>query len=417
MAAAVDALQARIERANRELWARFIDRRYHVFYDYAGLDAEVHLPDGDELRHGKPNAYGWGLPNENGAFFGGIYLAGLASRWPHRPGDAALQEARAIADGLLRLRACSTVPGFVARGLATDGVSHPICGSDDQTWPWVYGLWRYLGTSMPDEAQRERVRSAVVEVITVCRNEGWRMPCDPAGFGHRGEWTRHTPVDVPRLLLACRIAHQLSGDDGWLQTYRALRDERGGARSLTRLEIAAEGFSYRPVGEPSSYPFTPPFWTSASSVAGMVALAELDEDDDARAAFRRGAQRSAALAAPHIGRWHGLDLDAPLTFDVDWRWLNETWRPHHNVAETTPLADEQVRAWHRHSPRDGHEDEHIREPLWAAWIVAMAGDDATFEASRHEIRAALTAWEPAKLYTSLFLVATNVYYDGVARGL
>ncbi len=414
---ATDPLAAQVERANRELWARFIDKRYQVFYDYAGLDGEVHLPVAEELRDGQPNAYAWGISNENGAFFGGIYLAGLASRWPHRPGDGERQEARAIADGLLRLRDCSNVPGFVARGLAADGLSHPICGSDDQTWPWVYGLWRYLGTSLPDDAQRERVRAAVAAVLTALRDNGWQMPCDPATFGNRGDWSRHTPVDAPRLLLACRIAHQVSGDDAWLATYRTLRDERGGARERTRLEVCAEGFDYVAPGGRATYPFSPPFWTSASSVAGLVGLAELDEDTEARAAYRRGAQRSAALAAPHIARWQGLDLDAPLTYDVDWRWLNETWRPHHGVAETTPLADEQVRAWHRHSPRDGHEDEHIREPLWAAWIVAMAGDDDTFRSSRDEIRAALTAWDPARLYTSLFLVTPNVFYDGLARGL
>ena len=417
MASSPDPLLAHLDRANRELWARFIDKRFHTFYDYAGLDGEVLLPTADELRQGKPNAYGWSLPNENGAFFGGIYLAGLCSRWAVRQSDNDRQEARAIADGLMRLAEVSDVPGFVARGLALDGVSYPICGSDDQTWPWIYGLWRYLETDLPDDAQRERIAAKVIEVVAAVRDNGWEMPCDPAAFGNRGEWGRPTPVDAPRLLHACAIAYQLTGDADWLQTYRTLRDEPHGEVGRTRLDVCRQGFDYVAPGGVARYPLSPPFWTSASSVAGMVALAEMDEDAAAREAYRQGARRCAALAAPHIARWQGIDLDAPLTYDVDWRWLNETWHPHHGIPETTELANQHIHAWHQHSPRDGHEDEHIREPLFAAWIVAMAGDETLFESCRNEIRAALTAWDPARLYTSLFLVAVNVYFDGVARGL
>ncbi|MDZ4800890.1 MAG: hypothetical protein SGI92_22250 [Bryobacteraceae bacterium] len=55
----------------------------------------------------------------------------------------AREEARKVAGGLLRLASAGSTPGFVARRAVADGKTHYAAGSDDQTFPWFYGLWHY----------------------------------------------------------------------------------------------------------------------------------------------------------------------------------------------------------------------------------------------------------------------------------
>ena len=123
-----------IRTAQEEVWRRFIDARHGTFYDYVTPSGEIRIPTPEECASGKPNALGWSSPIENGAFFGGLYLDALCNRWKQAREELVARRAKTIASGLIQLARIGSTPGFVARGISTDGASHYAASSSDQTF-------------------------------------------------------------------------------------------------------------------------------------------------------------------------------------------------------------------------------------------------------------------------------------------
>ena len=126
-------LQA-IEQAHAELWGRRIDR-HGVMLDYVG-----EIPTPEDCQLGRPNAIGWWSPIENGPMFTGMYLPAMCERARRSGADEDKANARRLAEGLVKCASVSEVPGFIARGMGTDGRCHYPLGSDDQTHPWFLSL-------------------------------------------------------------------------------------------------------------------------------------------------------------------------------------------------------------------------------------------------------------------------------------
>lgn len=173
-----EAARKSVERIHDELWRRFVDE-HDVLLDFTDLDGSVSLPTAEECRTGKPNALGWWAPNENGAMFNGLYLDGMVNRALATREASDKAKAQRLVEGLLRLADCSEVKGFIGRGFATDGKTTWPLGSNDQTGPWFYGLWRYLQSGLADEALRQRIVSKFSEVADVLVKTDWRMPAEP----------------------------------------------------------------------------------------------------------------------------------------------------------------------------------------------------------------------------------------------
>jgi hypothetical protein len=171
-----------IGRAHEEIWKRFVDPKYAYLYDYAGC---------------------WCTPILNGAFFNGHYLDALCNRWRLDPSKDNAETARRIAAGQVRQATAGTTPGFVARGISAGGC-HYFMGSDDQTFTWVYGMWRYVNTALPSRDERRRIVDLIARVVGAVEKLGWRIPCDPAKFGtlhSRGKYLMtHTDGENRSLL-------------------------------------------------------------------------------------------------------------------------------------------------------------------------------------------------------------------------
>lgn len=415
--------RASVEQAHAEIWRRFIGPA-GLFHDYTGLDGTVLVPNDEECASCKPNALGWWTPIENGAFYGGLYLDALCNRWKSLRGDDAAAEARKVVDGLLALGTTGGTPGFVARGFATDGRSHYPASSSDQTYPWFYGLWRYATSGLPDEAERKRIADALERVALGLESNDWKMPCDRPDFGHFGHWTggfagtRGTLTGAEpqfdaaaRFLFVLRALHQLTGKAEWLGRYRTRLNEMPRGAKKTRLEICAEGVKYVAPGEPPQYPESPPIWTSASSQAALRALFEMEDDPAVRAKIQHGLDANAASAAPFVSRSREYDNANRLAFDINWRTLNESWTPQREIGEAVELATRQYRIWNRQSPRRVAEADLMRDPLFAAWIVALSGNADLIDRTRDDIRAALVHYQWDRLHTCLFFMAECVYWQ------
>lgn len=390
------------EVAHAEVWRRFIDPRADVLLHYAGMKGEVVWPTPEECAAAKPSGMSWSTPVEDGPFFGGLYLDGLCNRWRARHDEESAEKARRIAAGLMKLADAADTPGFVARGFASDGRSHYPASSEDQVFPWFYGLWRYLQTGLPAAAEAASIRAKLIATVLAVEGHGWRVPCDPPAFGMRGDFTRPDAHDAARLLFLLRAMHQLTGDEAWLEKFRARLGERVGKQSVLRREICVAGLDFGPPENKDSY-----VWTRSMSVAALRGLAEMETDPSTRAVFRAGLAASARSAAPHLARGRGFDRENDLHFEVDWRFLNAAWQPQRNCDEAIALARRLLPVWAERNPRSPYEDDTVREPLFAAWVVALAGDDG----QRAEIAELLRRYEWARLYSSTFFIAVNVGYE------
>jgi hypothetical protein len=149
------------------------------------------------------------------------------------------------------------------------------------------------------------------------------------------------------------------------------------------------------------------------SQAALRALVDEEKEEGVREMLRRGLLAGARSAAPHLTRARRWDNASKLTFDVDWRFLKESWKPQQNCDEAIALARGQLAQWAAHNPRSPYEDDTVREPLFAAWIVLLAGDAGLRAEYGPAIEEMLTRYDWSRLYTSTFFVAVNIFYEGL----
>ncbi len=402
------SLESIVEAAHAEIWKRFIDARFDVLLHYAGLKGEVFLPTAEECRECQPNGMSWSTPIEDGPFFGGLFLDGLCLRWSVKKDEESARVARGIAAGLLKLSDFSQTPGFVPRGIAADGGAFYPASSEDQVFPWIYGLWRYRNSGLADKDERLRIEEKLRTTILAIQSHQWRIPCGRPDFGYRGDFTRANAHDAARLLFLLLCMHELTGDAQWIEAYQLRLKERIGPASKIRLEICEEGLHYTPAGSHETF-----IWTHSMSQAALRALAGMEvTDEETAAALRRGLRASAERVAPHLDRAMRYDRqNNGLNFDVDWRFLKPSWKAQHTCEEAIALARTQLKLWAEHNPRSPYEDDVMREPLFAAWIIRLAGDAELNKQYDAKIESLLRQYEWTGLYTATFFVAVNVFYE------
>ncbi len=397
-----DAAEAKVQQAHAELWRRFIDE-HDILVDYADTLGKFPRPTPAECRAGKPNALGWWTATENGSMFSGMYLDGAVLRAKATGAPVDRTRAQRLVKGLLRLASLGP-PGFIARCVATDGRTPYPMGSDDQTGPWFYGLWRYVHEGLAEPEERAVIVAKFVEVARVLESSGWRMPCNEgAPSPYRGTFAGHSWQHAPRLLFLLKATHALTGDAHWDELYRAAVAERGGDPARTRAEICAAGMVFHNAKWRAS-------WTGASSVIALRGLWELETDAELRAAYAQGLAASAAMAAPGVPLALKFDNASQAAFLHDWRVLNEWWQPQASEAEAVEVAERQSKELGRLSPRRYAEFVHMREPLFAAWVVTLCPDAAVVGAQREAILTTLAHYDYAKLNYSQFFPAEAAWY-------
>lgn len=352
-----------IELAHRELWRRFVDK-HGVMIDFTDLDGTVNYPTPEECKAGKPNALGWFQPIENGAMFNGLYMDGAVNRWRHTKSDADAAKARKLMEGLLFLNSISDVKGFVGRGVSTDGKSHYPMGSNDQTSPWYYGLWRYWHSGPATAEEKVRIRKQLVETTDVIVKLGWRMPAEEP-FKIRGGFGDNLGGTVRRLFVM-KLMHEVTGEEKWDAMYRETL-ARKGKSGLTGREECAKGMVFEYAATHN--------WTSCCEVASLRGLWEMETDAAVKADFAKGLKASAKLAAETLPLGLKFDANDKPTFSQDWRKaMIPLWKPQTNERESQEMAEKQLREFVKISPRRNKEAAFIREPTAAAWIVTLCPD-------------------------------------------
>ncbi|QIF05929.1 hypothetical protein [Roseimicrobium sp. ORNL1] len=401
------SVEAMAEDAHQEIWRRFIDKRLDVLFHYVGLNGEVILPTADHCVASQPNGMSWSTPIEDGPFFGGLYLDGLCNRWRVKRDEESAEKAHRIAAGLMKLAERSETPGFVPRGLGADGKSHYPASSEDQVFPWFYGLWCYVRSGLPTETERVRIVDKLRSTVVALEGHQWRVPCARLEFGYRGTFVRPTAHDAARFLFLLRAMHQLTSEERWLTQYHERLQEKLGPGMKSRLEICAEGLEYGGHGKGETY-----LWTHSMSQAALRALADAETDASIREAYQRGLTASAEKAAVHLERARRYDPANQFAFDTDWRFLNSSWKQQANCEEAIALGRAQLPLWADRNPRSPYEDDTVREPLFAAWIICLAGKEAQQRLLGDKLQEMLARYQWRGMYTATFFVAVNLAYEG-----
>lgn len=389
------------EQAHREIWRRFIDR-HGVMLDFTDLDGSVTCPTPEECREGKPNALGWWTPIENGAMFGGLYMDAAVLRWEHSRSDKDAAKARRLMEGLLFLNSLSDVKGFVARGASTDGTSHYAMGSNDQTLPWLTGLWRYRQSGIATEAEKARIAKHLTETVDVIAARGWTMPAE-APFGTRGTFEGFHFEEVARKLFTMKMMHRLTGDAAWDEKYRLELARRGGEGNRTKREVCEAGMAF-------FYAKTHN-WTSCAGVGALRGLWELETDRGLKETYARGLAASARLAAESLPLAMEFDPQDASHFEMDWRAsMLPLWKPQRTEQEAVSVAQEQLRAYLKVSPRRQKETAFIREPTSAAWIVTLCPDREVVLRHREAIERVIARYDYSRLYYSTYFWVEGAWW-------
>jgi len=397
-----DMIDPAVQAAHDALWARFVDA-HGLILDYVGLDGELSRPTPEECALCQPNGLSWGAPNENGAFFGGVYLEGMVNRWLLTGRDEDRERARRIAGGLMLLATVGERPGFIARGVADDGHSHFPIGSNDQTTPWLVGLWRYVNSGAPDAAERDRIVAQMVEVVEVLRECDWRTPCDRPPFDFRNSLAEMNFENAPRLPWVCLMMAHVTGEAVWHERYETVLSAPDPSGGPTRLDICRRGMIWERPG--------PYCWTAANSVTALRGLWEMEDDPARKQAYAEGLRHSAELAAESLPLALRFDHNDPRPFSCHWRVANELWHEQRTVAEAVELGRRQYPRLAQESPRWPYEANNVREPLFAAWIVALCPDGDLVAAHTPAIMQAVRHFQYDRLYLSHFLPAELACYQ------
>ncbi len=391
---------AAVEQAHLEIWRRFIDK-HGIMIDFTALDSSVSIPTPEECRAGKPNALGWWSPIENGAMFNGLYMDAAVNRWRHTKSQEAAVKARRLMEGLILLASISDVKGFIGRGVSTDGRAHYPMGSDDQTLPWFYGLWRYFESGLATKSERQRIAGKLTTTADVIVGLNWAMPAE-APFGTRGNFRGFSLKGAARMLFVCKTLFAVTGDPKWDRLYRQALVEQGGPNNLTRLAVCERGLRVED-GRLD-------FWTSCSDVASIRGLWEMEKNEVQKAALARGLESSASLALKGLALARQFDHNDESTFNPDWRSMNAAWKPQRSEEEAQALAILQLKEFLKTSPRRRKETAYVREPTSAAWIVTLAPDAAALKRRAASIEEVITHYDYSRLHYSQFFWVESAWW-------
>jgi len=393
-----------VERAHGELWGRFVDE-HSLILDYVGLKGEIVRPTPEDCREMKPSALSWGVPNEDGPMFNGLYLDAACNRWTITRKDEDRAKARRLIDGLLKVSSIGKTPGFIARGIATDGKATYSMGSNDQTTPWLYGIWRYVTDGVAkDDVEKKELIARFTEQVTILDQNGWKMPTDGPPSKYRGSFDKPTWEGAPRLLFAMKAMHHFTGEATWRQRYLEAANERVGKGQRARIEICRTGMVFDPAQGPRHS------WTGSEGVICLRALWEMESNTALKAAYDEGLRHSAELAAQSLPLIVKFDVNGTEKFDVNWRVMNQAWKPQQSEADAVEVAIAGLKLQHAASPRMHIEKDYLREPCFAAWVVTLCPNRDFVMSHRAAIERVITHYDFRRVYLSQFFPVESAWW-------
>ncbi|MFZ4725851.1 MAG: hypothetical protein ACOYMD_10435 [Paludibacter sp.] len=391
-------VQQAVEQVHSQLWEKFIDQ-YGVMNDFVG-----ETPTPEDCALGRPNAIGWWSPIENGPMFTGMYLPAICERARRSKDPADAEKARRLSRGLIKCASISDVPGFIARGVGSDGKCHYPLGSDDQTHPWFLGLHEYFMSGIPSESEKKEIALKMKEVANVLEANSWRAPCDGAFKGEfRGSYTGELFRDAARYLFILRAMYDVTKEEIWLNRYKMALAEKPVHATRTRLEICAEGYLQDSVKIKGINIWN--LWIYVGSQQSLASLIKMESDPSVVAGYQKGLENNVNYCLASVEGYKTFDNNDTKVFGhAKWREAYPTWFPQPTQAEAQRLSS--LGNMEKMGERKNYESRRIRNPLAGAAIAAFSQDP-----SHHEmIKQAIAHYDYAKINMAEFFFAECAYY-------
>lgn len=386
-----------LEAFEGKIWGDFISE-HGLVLDYKG-----DLPAPQDCIEGRPNFLNWWGPTENAAKFTGLYLASVCQRHNLNPSKSDAEKARTLARGLMLCASVSDVDGFVSRGVSLDGKTHYPLGSEDQTIPWIYGLYLYIKSGIPGDAEKKAVISKIIEVCSALDKNGWNCPCDGKFKGqHRGELAQFRFFQAPCMLFGLRVMWDLTQSSVWRGKYYAALREKDAKIGKTRMEICSRGYR---LDDGWLNNIDKNFlWIYVKGQAALRMLFDMETAPDAKEAFLAGLRANASNAFKVVGDYKLYDNSANYPFtSSDWRRIYK-WRPQKSQKDAEELAMMQLNS-HLHGSARKMERNYMTNPMSAAAMLAFSGDPKY----RETVEKVISHYDYSKFHLGEIIYASVAY--------
>lgn len=394
--------------AHQEIWKKFVDQ-FGIVNGYVG-----ETPTPEDCSSGRPNFIGWRSPISDGAFFTGLYLTAICQKAQRSGNKTDRGKAKQLADGLLKCASVSEVPGFIVRGVGTDGQCHYPVGSTDQTVPWFLGLYSYLKSGIPSEIEKKLVANKMEKVSDALNKNDWKLPCDGIFRGqYRDDLKDKRFLEVPSYLFIIRAMYEITKKDIWKERYQTALFEhpRGSseqplASDNTRLEICASGYRIDSLTFTGRNIDKSAQWIYVKNQASLAQLVLLEKDKTIRAFYLTGLTKNAKNALDVIEDYRDFNNNDTKKFGhANWREGFPIWLPQKTQADAENLLKKGDTE--KLGERRDYEKSYMTNPLAAAAIIALAGD----KANRENIERVICHYDYSKLNLSEFFFAEVAYYS------
>ncbi|MBT7300020.1 MAG: hypothetical protein HN849_10930 [Victivallales bacterium] len=225
----------------KNYFADFRHPETHVLYG-ARLSDKHRWTSPADVRAEKPKPWGYGSRIADTSLHCGHVLVALLDAHEARP-DPFLKEN--IEKTFTALKLIGSLPethpkpgkpalvGLVPRGPHPDDMSAYFDDSSmDQHTTYIISLARYATSSLATSADKEWVRQSLEKVGQRLEKHGWSIKRADGetqahvGFTWKGFNSQHASILLPAVL----ALYKGTGNEHWLKTYEAFRDEKGGLR-------------------------------------------------------------------------------------------------------------------------------------------------------------------------------------------
>ena len=387
------------------VWKRYIRMPYGHLIDYASPDGNTVFPSKEQCESDFPNPMGWWTPSENGSFFTGLYLAALTEKYKLNPNEKTASEINLLVKGLFLNQDVSEVDGFIARGVADDGISHYKLSSEDQVGPWVYGLWCAYESDATDKTVKEEIKVHISrEMEGLCRN-GFNIPCEITGYTW-GSFIRGDFRGCAKLLGCIMAAYRITGEYKWLEIYEKLAEEKPDG-ILTRADICRYGLAPDMVKNTGLIQF----WIHACAHLFLEKLADYDEKR--RTVYKQALENNCAVAVKFLDGYKTYLASERLDFDTDWTKLSHLYKRTENPTDGMNIALEQNRFWMSKIVPERHIEHNVLgNMLFASVICLTSGNKDISETAKNAIFSAANEinWEKLNL-SYAFVAESAIYYS------
>lgn len=201
-----------------------------------------------------------------------------------------------------------------------------------------------------------------------------------------------------------KAMHHFTGEESWHRRYLAAANEKVGKAQRARIDFCRQGMVFDPGQGPRHS------WTGSEGVICLRALWEMETDPALKAVYAEGLLHSAELSAQSLSLIEKFDVHGTEVFDIDWRVMNEAWKPQFSEKDAVDVAVAGLRVQGKSSPRLKLEKDYLREPCFAAWVVTLCPNKEYVDTQRAAIEKVITHYRFDKAYLSKFFPVESAWW-------